>query len=314
MLRRLADLIVAALTARGTISRPWFVYAGILLTIIKTTTDTFVRGIPAGNVTDYWLVAIPSDLAGVKALLPTILWSIPFVWIGTGLCVMRLRNAGLPRVFAPLFFVPGINVLFFVVCSCMPSAHTPAGSALEANSRSFFARMLPHTDFGIAAFTIIICTLIGVIGVLAGAYGLGNYGAPLFLGLPFFMGFLSALLYGVRKRRTLRECISVAFLSLFFTACALVCLLIEGILCISALLPVGAAFVFIGAVVGYGVQRLPPEGAGRVQSSLLAGLALAASMTHLTVSRSDQTLYVTLNGESFSSGLRERRLVREDAG
>lgn len=279
VLSRLGSFIKDSLTARGKISRPWFVYAGVVLAILKITIDTFVRGVPVRYIAENWLVAIPSSTAGVHALLPTILWTLPFIWIGTGLCVMRLRDAGLPRVLAPLFFVPAVNLLFFVVCSSVPSASDEKESSFEAQSRSFVARMLPISDFGIAAFTVIQCAMIGVLGVLAGAYGLGNYGAPLFLGLPFFMGFLSALLYGVRQRRTLKECTGVALLSLFITAVALVCFMIEGILCIASLLPIGAALVLIGAVVGYAVQSLPPEGSGRTQSSVLCGLALAAALT-----------------------------------
>jgi hypothetical protein len=92
------------------------------------------------------------------------------------------------------------------------------------------------------------------------------------------MGFLSALLYGARQRRTLKECVGISFLSLFFTACALVCLLIEGIVCILVLLPIGEALVFVGALVGYSVQALPPEGSGRTQSSVVCGVALALAL------------------------------------
>jgi hypothetical protein len=303
--QRLVRLCIAALMARGTVTRAWFVYAGVVLSVLKTTIDAFVRAKP-GKVPpiDDWLMAFPTDLAGMQELLPTIWWSVPFIWVGTGLCIMRLRDAGLPRILVPLFFFPAVNVLFFIVCSSVPSAAEEKGNNFEESSRSLFARMLPQSDFGIAAFTVLQCSFIGVIGVLAGAYGLGNYGAPLFLGLPFFMGFLSAILYGVRTRRTLKECIGIALLALFFTACALVCFLIEGIVCILVLLPVGAALAVMGAVVGFSVQALPPEGSGRTQSSIVCGLALAvalalpvpnsatlSSVTKVTVNRAPQEVW-----------------------
>ena len=301
---RLLKLCISALAARGRVGRAWFVYVGVVLAVLKSTIDTFVRGISASYLLQNWLTPLPTDMAGVEAILPTIWWSVPFIWIGTGLCIMRLRDAGLPRILVPIFFIPAVNVLFFIVCSLVPSAVDERGNSFEEKSRSLFARMLPDTDFSIAAFTIVVCSFIGVLGVLAGAYGLGNYGAPLFLGLPFFMGFLSALLYGARQRRTLKECVGVAFLSLFFTACALVCFLIEGIMCIAALLPVGAVLAFMGALVGYSVQALPPEGSGRTQSSVVCGLALAValmlpvpnsptltSVTKITVNRSPQDVW-----------------------
>lgn len=301
---RLLRLCVAALSARGTVTRAWFVYAGVVLGVIKTTIDTFVRNQSAGYLIENWLTAFPTDLAGVQAMLPTIWWSLPFIWVGTGLCIMRLRDAGMPRILVPIFFIPAINMFFFFICSSVPSAAEEHENSVEEKSRSFFARMLPHTEFGIAAFTIVQCSLIGILGVLAGAYGLGNYGAPLFLGLPFFMGFLSALLYGVRKRRTLKECIGIAWLSLFFTACGLVCCLIEGIVCIAVLLPLGAALATVGACVGFSVQALPPEGSGRTQSSIVCGLALVValalpvpnsepltSVTKITVNRSPREVW-----------------------
>jgi uncharacterized membrane protein YhaH (DUF805 family) len=299
---RLGRLCAAALVARGTVSRAWFVYAGVALAVLKTTIDTFVRRVRADDLVDNWLTAFPTDLAGVQAMLPTIWWSVPFIWIGTGLCVMRLRDAGMPRILVPIFFIPAVNILFFIICSSIPSVVEERSNTLEERSRSFFSRMLPQTDFGIAAFAILQCSLIGVLGVLAGAYGVGNYGAPLFLGLPFFMGFLSVLLYGVHKRRTLKECIGIAWLSMFLTACALVCLLIEGIVCIAVLFPLGVVLATMGAIVGYSL--FPSEGSGRIQSSVLCGLALAVglalpvpssptltSVTKITVNRSPQEVW-----------------------
>jgi hypothetical protein len=196
----------------------------------------------------------------------------------------------MPRILVPIFFIPAVNILFFIICSSIPSVAEDRGSSLEERSRSFFARMLPQTDFGIAAFTILQCSLIGVLGVLAGAYGLGNYGAPLFLGLPFFMGFLSSLLYGVRKHRTLKEYLGIAWLSVFFPACGLVCLRIEGIVCIAVLLPLGAVLATMGAVVGYSL--FPSDGSGRIQSSLACGLALAVGLA-LPVPNSEPLTSVT---------------------
>lgn len=288
---RLFKVCASALTARGTVSRAWFVYAGVVLAVLKTTIDTFIRGVAADDLLNNWLTAVPTDISAARALLPTIWWSIPFVWIGTGLCVMRLRDAGLPRILVPVFFIPAVNVLLFILCSLVPSS-LDESSSLEEGSRSLTSRMLPESNFGIAAFTVVVCSCIGTLGVLAGAYGLGNYGAPLFLGLPFFMGFLSALLYGVRERRTMKDCVGVALLSLFFTACALVCLLIEGIMCILALFPIGAALSIVGAIVGYSVQSLPPEGSGRTQSSIACGLALALALA-LPVPRSQTLSSVT---------------------
>lgn len=268
----------AALIARGRIPRSWFVYTGAALMIIKVTVDVVVRDVRGSYVVSYWMTGFPTTFSELQHNLPDILWSLPFVWVGTGLCIMRLRDAGMPRVVIPLFFVPAVNFLFFIVCAFAPSTADDGAQSFEVSSRTWVSRILPRSKFGIAAFTVLVCVAIGVVGVLAGAYGLGNYGAPLFFGLPFFMGFLSALLYGARERRTLNDCLGIAFLSMVITAVALVCFLIEGIICIAALFPIGLTLALIGALLGYAVQARPPSAGGRVESSLACGLAVMAAL------------------------------------
>jgi uncharacterized membrane protein YhaH (DUF805 family) len=270
----------SALTARGALGREWFVYAASILIIIKTSIDAYgdTRGI-VSRVVSFWLTGAPESLDDLNRLLPYVLWAIPFIWLGLGLCVMRLRDAGLPRIFAPLFFVPAINILLFIACLILPSARNGQESRLEATTKGIVARLVPDSKLGIAGFSVLVCALIGVLGVLFGAYGFGNYGAPLFLGLPFFMGFLSSLLYGAREPRTIRECTGIALLAICVTALALVCFLIEGLLCIAALFPIACVCCVIGACVGFGVQKLPPGRRNALQSSLLCGLALVFGAT-----------------------------------
>jgi hypothetical protein len=92
------------------------------------------------------------------------------------------------------------------------------------------------------------------------------------------MGFLAALLYGARERRTLLQCLNIAFLSMVITAVALVCFLIEGIMCIAALFPIALGLALVGALLGYAVQARPPSAGGRVESSLACGLAVMAAL------------------------------------
>jgi uncharacterized membrane protein YhaH (DUF805 family) len=270
----------SALTARGALGREWFVYTASILVIIKTSIDAYgdTRGV-VSRVVSFWLTGAPESLDDLSRLLPYVLWAIPFIWLGLGLCVMRLRDAGLPRIFAPLFFVPAINILFFIACLILPSARDGQDSRLESKTKGIVARLVPDSKLGIAAFSVLVSALIGVLGVTFGAYGLGNYGAPLFLGLPFFMGFLSSLLYGAREPRTIRECTGIALLTISVTALALVCFLIEGILCVAALFPIACVCCVIGACVGFGVQKLPPSRRNALQSSLLCGLALVVGAT-----------------------------------
>lgn len=270
----------SALTAQGTLGREWFAYSASALVIIKTTFDAYgsQRGV-FSRVVSFWLTGIPDSWDGATEILPYILWSIPFIWLGLGLCIMRLHDAGLPRILAPLFFLPAINILFFITCLVLPSKGLSHDNHLEVTTRGVLARLVPESQLGVAAFSVAICACVGVLGVLFGAYGFRNYGAPLFLGLPFFMGFLASLLYGVHKPRTIKECLAISFLAIWLTAAALVAFLIEGMLCIAALFPIACVCCLIGACVGYGIQRLPPGRRNALQSSLLGGLALVVGAT-----------------------------------
>lgn len=275
---RLSRWCGAALVARGGISRSWFVYTGAALMIVKVTVDIVFGDVRDLYVLSYWTTEVPTTLSELIQQLPRILWSLPFVWLGTGLCIMRLRDAGMPRVLVPLFFVPAVNFLFFIVCAFAPSAVDEEAHGFEASSRTWVSRILPRSNFGISAFTVLFCAALGVLGVLAGAYGLGNYGTPLFFGLPFLIGFLSALLAGARERRALNDCLGMAFTSMVITAVALVCFLIEGIICIAALFPIALTLALVGALLGYAVQARPPSAGGRVESSVACGLAVMAAL------------------------------------
>src|SRR5580700_2278873 len=50
-----------------------------------------------------------------KFLATLLLFSIPFLWVGVAMTAKRLRDAGKPVWLVALFFIPVINVLFFLV-------------------------------------------------------------------------------------------------------------------------------------------------------------------------------------------------------
>lgn len=81
-----------------------------------------------------------------------------------------------------------------------------------------------------------------------------GYGSGLFLALPFTMGLVAALIYGVHEPRTVNGCIKVASLSVALLGLALLALAAEGVICLIMAAPVALAFAAFGAVVGHSVR------------------------------------------------------------
>ncbi len=93
---------------------------------------------------------------------------------------------------------------------------------------------------------------------------LREYGWGLFVGGPFSMGFLSALIHGVRQPRRLAESLMVAVASVGISGGLLLVLAFEGAICLVMAAPLAFALAVIGAVAGHAVHacrrpRVPPQ-------------------------------------------------------
>jgi uncharacterized membrane protein YhaH (DUF805 family) len=56
-----------------------------------------------------------------KFLATMLAVAIPFIWIGVAMSMKRLRDAGRPLWLVILFFMPFINLLFFIALCFLPS-------------------------------------------------------------------------------------------------------------------------------------------------------------------------------------------------
>src|SRR5438552_13699323 len=83
---------------------------------------------PALNVS-----ALSSKSGDQRFYLTMLLIAVPFALIGIHLTLNRLRSADMPRWLVVLFFVPVVNLLYFVVLACMPprSHHAAVGGAVD---------------------------------------------------------------------------------------------------------------------------------------------------------------------------------------
>ena len=116
--------------------------------------------------------------------------ALPFIWVGVVMTFKRLRSAGLPTSLVVLFFVPFVNLLFFLVLCLAPelSFHATYDSANPPQS-SFLQRIIPDSQWGSAALSFLFTVPIGLGVVLLGTNVLMTYGWGLFVALPFAMGW-----------------------------------------------------------------------------------------------------------------------------
>ena len=203
-----------------------------------------------------------------------IVTALPFIWAGVVLTLRRLRAAGLPGWLVVLFFVPLLNLLFFLILCLLPSR----GPAASASGPGFLDRLVPESRGGSAVAGVLLATLAALPLVALGVKIFQQYGWGLFVGLPFAMGFASALVYGYHAPRSLGSCIGVGWLSVGIAGAALVSMAIEGMICLVMAAPLALVLAAMGSTIGYFVQSRGPQARTATPSLLLALLLASPSL------------------------------------
>jgi hypothetical protein len=186
--------------------------------------------------------------------------ALPFIWTGIALTIRRLRDAGWPVGLMLLFFVPFLNLPFFLLLSLAPPR---LDAAPRGGHAGFLSRLLPESAAGSAAIAVLVTALLAVPVVVLGVTVLRRYGAGLFVGLPFALGFASAVLYGYHRPRSWATCLGVAFMGTVLLCAMLMAFAVEGAICLFMAAPIMLVLALLGATAGYFVQRrgLPPQAA-----------------------------------------------------
>ena len=114
----------------GAVSRTTYALVGFIGFAIKNNLDRYVARYylpqPHGFF-DYWAplgkAARLSQLSyAEKQFLFTLLaLSLPFIWIGVVITIRRLRDADQPLWLVCLFFLPFVNLVFFLTLCFLPS-------------------------------------------------------------------------------------------------------------------------------------------------------------------------------------------------
>lgn len=288
--------------ADGTIGGRAYLVVGVVLTAVKLAIDQVVSTQLLGRPWALRRYVFPGELLALPNLLPDdrryalvmAAIAVPFVLIGLGLTVRRLRDAGLPVWGAMLFFLPlPFNVAFFLVLAAWPSRASAVEAALvelpgeqvavkkdllfigpERPGR--FGAWLPENDAACGAVAILLTIPLALV---LGALSVGvlrTYGWGLFVGLPFGLPMAAVMIYGLRKPRGLGECLLLGMAWFAAAFGSLVLFAFEGIVCLVLLLPLALPVVLLGTLAGYLAQRAP--WALRSPGAVLIVLAALPSM------------------------------------
>jgi uncharacterized membrane protein YhaH (DUF805 family) len=250
----------------GKVSRGTYAAVGLIGVAIKYNLDRLIAGSFLGYdksfFFNYWAplgkAARLDHLSNneAKFLATLLLFSIPFLWIGVAMTAKRLRDAGQPVWLVVLFFIPVINVLFFLALCALP-AQEPAvySEGSPWPGPGVVAGMIPRSALGSAVLAIFLTTILGLIFVGLGTVVLQAYGWGLFVALPFCLGMFSVLLHSYHEPREWHSCLQVALLPVGLLGAVLLLVAMEGLICILMAAPFGIALAALGGMLGYSIQR-----------------------------------------------------------
>src|SRR5258708_14649657 len=249
---------------QGKIDRKSYAIAGCSAFFLKFFLDKIVAFAVFGGqwfLWSYWqplgpdarVNGIDSDRGAFAVTL--LILAVPFIWLGVTVTVQRLRDAGKPLWLVVLFFVPVINLLFFLLL-CVMESHsvTAQREAMPWPETRMLDRWIPRRAVGAGATAIGVSIAIGSMFTVVGTEVLQSYGWGLFVALPFCLGLFSVLVYSYHEPRSFGSCMSVALWAIALLGGVLIVVAIEGLICILMAAPFALALAALGGMLAYAIQ------------------------------------------------------------
>lgn len=178
--------------------------------------------------------------------------ALPFIGMGFMLTIRRLRDAGLSPWLALLFFVPFVNIIFFVFCAFVPGVKT----GISRDPGVVSPALMTYGRAAVSAAAL--GATVGLSAVLVALFLLQSYGGALFVGGPCIGGFLSGLLFSRWHRPLFKGALLTAMLALVMAGIVIVVFALEGLICLVMALPLVIAGALMGAGIGCLLQRSAP--------------------------------------------------------
>jgi uncharacterized membrane protein YhaH (DUF805 family) len=249
----------------GTVGRRAYALVGLIGFAIKHNLDRYIASeylLQTNGIFNYWeplgkaarltTLSYPEK----RVLLELLLLALPFIWVGVGMTVRRLRDAGQPLWLVCLFFIPFLNLIFFLIlCFLPPKESDPSREGAPWPHVRSLDGIIPRGKFAQALLTTFVTSAIGLVFLLPGPRIMQSYGWSLFVALPFCMGMFAALLYSYHEPRSFQSCMEVALLPIFILGAVIVGIAVEGVICVMMAAPIALALAFLGGTVGYLIQE-----------------------------------------------------------
>ena len=243
------------ITWRGEINRKDYLIWGLVLFTVKFNLDRFtaITFEKTWYITDYFIQADRLSVMEIPEgdrmfYLALLIQSLPFIWFGTVLCVKRLRSANIPSWLVIFFFIPFINFILFIILAALPERNT-----IDDTKQAYLDKLIPKNQFGSAFFAIGLVLILSLGLTLVFVKYINEYGWSLFVGIPFFLGFGSVIIYGQNNKLRYWDALSVMFFSVLFFNLIIFVAAVEGIICIAMGFPIAIIIGVIGASIGYAV-------------------------------------------------------------
>lgn len=225
--------------------------------------------------------------------LPMLGVAAPFLWMGLALTIQRLHALRRAPIWAMFFFIPFLNIMFFLALVAMePAPPEPAGGSQVHGPLD---RFVPENQVACVVVALLASVVIAGTGFLLSYVLHMPYGANVFFAVPFLCGYLSRMLIGYRHNVGVWATVGWACVTQLLCGGILVSFMIEGTFCVMIALPVVIPVAIAGALVAhYTEARAFPHLRGKTLGVVgLIPLALVLDMvfcygnpgTYATVSR-----------------------------
>jgi len=249
---KLSDLY----SSRGRIGRERYAIYGLILFAMKYNVDRLIAIHYFGRV---WgpLDYLNHDrnifsVSDTNLYLTLILVALPFIWTGAALTLRRLRDAGFQPWQVAFFFLPFINLVFFIALSLAPTRNE---SEVQENL-SWLHRMIPKSEGGKDRFAIFFSGAATLPFLLVSVIVFRKYGLALFMGIPFFVGFLVTTIGSYERRITWTHGLFLTFGALAMQALIMLAIAFEGVVCLAMAFPIAFVLGTIGMSFALAITRV----------------------------------------------------------
>ena len=248
----------------GRVRRAKYATVGLIGVAIKHNLDRLIAAsyLGYGNSFNYWAplgkAARLDHLSNTEAkfLATLLLLSVPFLWTGVAMTVRRLRDAGQPVWLVVLFFIPVINILFFLALCALPPSERPADAeGAPWPGPGALSGMIPRSPMGSVVLSIFLTSVLGLFFLALGTLVIGAYGWGLFVALPFCLGMFAVLLHSYHGPRDLWTCFNMALLPVGILGVVLILIAMEGVICVLMAAPFALGLAALGGMLGYSIQK-----------------------------------------------------------